>query len=360
MFTAILLNYTDWDNLDAADVFIMICWLFAAAFALKIIIDIGKAIYYERKKNTKESWRESNGKGSFTIYERNGLSTVARTYTGGERYIDGHLIQNADDMEKWNVLRGHQMALERRLYDIEYLLKKEDTDNGDALYREWLMRYDRYRTICISTGMWNWVVGDRKTFVPTSEQIAAEDRKKKETEQLFQSWKLAHDIYAKRRDGIIRYLESSPRKHAIKSRLVQDLSCGNAAERKELFKVYKKLKAQGVIGDKEIRSGVVETRIIIHRKKPDTTEQVTPSAYFHSKYMNIPKRDYYKTVYTVGSPENVDKVKNTCSFTSLTDGTKYYTSLEKCSCPAYERDGRCKHMIKLALHLGYLHETDFE
>ena len=40
-------------------------------------------------------------------------------------------------------------------------------------------------------------------------------------------------------------------------------------------------------------------------------------------------------------------------FTSKTSGERYTTSLERCTCPAFYKGYACKHMLALAMHLGY-------
>ena len=50
---------------------------------------------------------------------------------------------------------------------------------------------------------------------------------------------------------------------------------------------------------------------------------------------------------------NVDNEKNTAEYISVSRGDHYYTSLEKCTCPAYSKSYPCKHMVALANYLGY-------
>lgn len=136
------------------------------------------------------------------------------------------------------------------------------------------------------------------------------------------------------------------------------LSSGKTGHRKELQKAYNALLRREVIGEKKDENGRIVTRFIIRKKKEtDATSivELPASVYRPDLYSGIVKRTVYKAEITVGPPENLDRTKNTCTFTSLTDGSKYSTSLEKCTCPAYGGKEACKHMVKLAMTLGYYH-----
>ena len=83
-----------------------------------------------------------------------------------------------------------------------------------------------------------------------------------------------------------------------------------------------------------------------------------PSSTFkYEKYANVRKKDIYRVEYSVGIPEELDTEKNTCYFTSKASGKRYATSLEQCTCPAFVKGYRCKHMLALAMHLGYFDRT---
>ena len=84
-----------------------------------LIIVLIVTVYRSKQANnisgTNSSWREDNADGSFSIYDKQGVSTVVKTYEGGERYIDGHRCSTADDMARWYVKKGFGEGLERRL-----------------------------------------------------------------------------------------------------------------------------------------------------------------------------------------------------------------------------------------------------
>ena len=82
---------------------------------------------------------------------------------------------------------------------------------------------------------------------------------------------------------------------------------------------------------------------------------IDASVYHPELYNDLWHQIVNKAELTVGTPENLNREKNTCTFTSLTDGSVYSTSLEKCTCPAFGGKEPCKHMVKLAMFLGYYH-----
>ena len=298
------------------------------------------------------SWREDNGPGSFTIYDKKGAITVTKTYEGGDRYIDGHKCSTADDMTRWYIKKGLAEGFERRLHEIEHQLSRLNTDIGDNLLSEWKTRYDQYRQLCIKHGFWNWIIEDRSTFIPTSSQEAKEKEKIRQVEQLHAEWKqrmVENRI-------VLDYLEKCPRKHALKNTLVSDLTKGDPEKRKQVLAIYRRLKAAEVIGEKQNADKKAEARIIVRRSKGEKTVKPLPaSTYDPNRFANIRMADVYKVDYTIQEPQNLDREANTCTFVSMSSGVVYSTSLERCTCPAYYPGGACKHMLALAMRLGYYH-----
>ena len=298
------------------------------------------------------SWREENGPGSFTIYDKRGAVTVIKTYEGGERYIDGHRCSSADDMTRSYVKKGLCEGYERRLREIEKQLSRSNTDNGDALLSEWKSRYDQYRQLCISHGLWNWIIEDRSTFIPTPAQVTKEKAKTHQIEQLYTKWKqrmVENRI-------VLDYLEKCPRKHALKNTLINDLSENNPDKKKHVLTIYRRLKTAEVIAEKQNADKKVETRIIVRRKKGEKAIKALPaSTYDPGLFGDIRMADIYKVDYTVQEPQNLNRETNTCTFVSMSSGEIYSTSLERCTCPAYSKGRACKHMLALAMYLGYYH-----
>ena len=296
------------------------------------------------------SWREDNADGSFTIYDKHGSVTVIKTYDGGERYIDGHRVNSADDMAKWYVKKGFGEGLERRLCEIEHELEKLNSDGGNELLKEWDERYATYRNLCIETGMWNRVIGDRATFIPTAPQLELEKKRRESIIELYHQWQeclLDNQV-------VLSYLEKEPRKHCLKKTLIKELATDDPEKKKQIQAIYRRLLKAEIIGEKNNEKGEIETRIIIRRKPiPKKLPAQPPSTYHPDIYTNICMSDVYKVDYTVAEPEDLDQTNGTCFFTSKSSGERYATSLERCSCPAYCKGYACKHMLALALRLGY-------
>ena len=311
--------------------------------------------YKRIQKHQDGSWREENGNGSFSIYSKTGAVTVKRTYDGGERYINGHKVSTEDDMSRWSVMKGLGDGYRDRLSEIEYQLERCNTDDGDALLNEWNTRYQKYRQLCIDYGLWNWVIDDHTSFIPTATQIKRESDKKEQIIKLYEDWKKRMT----ENRVLFDYLNNCPRKHALKDVLIKDLSGNDTEKKKQIQAVYRRLKKAGTIADKENSEGKIESRIVIRRGGNKTTVIDLPaSSYQPALYAHIRKHDVYKADYTVGVPENLNREKNTCQFTSKTSGEKYVTSLEKCTCPAYRKGYACKHMLALAAHLGYFNKHE--
>ncbi len=276
------------------------------------------------------------------------------------RCVDGHLCRTDTDRHKWNIINTMAREMHYRLRRIELLLSDPATENGDTLYTEWKSRYDSYRAICVKYGMWNYQLEDYKTFIPTYPQAVAENTLKSRIDNLYTNWVQEHHQYVEENDLILNYLRMCPRHHAIKSDMVYDLSGGDSEEKKRIYRIYNRMKRKGLIADKQIAgTKQFETRIVTRREKEIQTVSIAPSSFNKELYSNLDQFDLFKVQNTVGEPSNVDRVKNTCTFESMANGEIYYTSLNMCSCPSFQNNGRCKHMIALAMYLGYLKKKDF-
>lgn len=296
------------------------------------------------------SWREDNADGSFTIYDKHGAGTVIKTYEGGERYINGHRVNSADDMAKWYVKKGFGEGLERRLCEIERELEKLNSDGGNELLKEWDERYATYRKLCIETGMWNWIIGDRATFIPTITQLEMEKKRRENVDVLYHQWQerlLDNQV-------VLNYLDKAPRKHCLKKTLIKELATDDPEKKKQIQTIYRRLLKAEIIGEKSNEKGEIETRLIVRRKAIKKELSAQPASTYHpDTFANIRMSDIYKVDYTVAEPEDLNKTNGTCFFTSKSSGERYATSLERCSCPAYCKGYACKHMLALAMQLGY-------
>ena len=306
------------------------------------------------RERTRTQHQTETYNSSFTIYDRSRYSTVAKTYEGGERYIDGHKCCTDDDMQRWYAMKGYSEGIERRLNEIEILLENLNNSGGETLLTEWNNRYDEYRQLCIVHGLWNRIIGDRATFVPTESQKKMEDEKRRHIDDLFHAWQQRMS----ENNVLLDYLEHKPRKHAIKNEMIKELAGSDPEKRKQIIIIYRRLKKTEVIAEKENSEGKTETRIIQRRKKDSKPKRLPASTYDPALYSRVMKRDIYKVDYSVAAPQEIDRLSNTCFFVSRSSGVTYSTSLERCTCPAYCKGGVCKHMLALAMHLGYFNRSN--
>lgn len=169
-------------------------------------------------------------------------------------------------------------------------------------------------------------------FIPTKEQREVEEARKELVAALYQEWQKR----MRENRVIIDYLERAPHKHSPKNALISDLSGSDEQNKKTIQNAYRRLLKAGILGEKNNDNGTIETRIIVRRSNAATKlPTLPPSTYQADIYANICRNDIYKVDYTVGPPEEIDRINNTCCFTSKSSGKKYATSLERCSCPAF-------------------------
>ena len=181
-----------------------------------------------------------------------------------------------------------------------------------------------------------------------------ENNRKEEIISLHEAWK--QRMVENR--TLLDYLEKCPRKHAPKNQIIKDLSEGDTEKKKKVMVIYRRLKTAEVIAEKQADDGTIETRIVVRRKKPDKPLKPLPPSVYHPEYYKlITKSDVYKADYSVNPPEDLDRTANICQFISKTSGEVYRTSLEKCTCPAYCKGYACKHMLALAMNLGYFNRS---
>ena len=169
-------------------------------------------------------------------------------------------------------------------------------------------------------------------FISTKEQREVEEARKDLVAALYQEWQKR----MRENRVIIDYLERAPRKHSPKNALISDLSGPDEQNKKTIQNAYRRLLKAGILGEKNNDNGTIETRIIVRRSNAATKlPTLPPSTYQADIYANICRNDIYKVDYTVGPPEEIDRINNTRCFTSKSSGKKYATSLERCSCPAF-------------------------
>lgn len=275
-------------------------------------------------------------------------------------YVDGHLVETRDDWVLWYVFFDLAKEIYHRLSSLRAQIGDVKTANATELYAEWKYRYNEYRQLCIDHGIWNDVIADRQPFIPTDGQIQREQMVLKSIEAVYQDIKKPQMEYQEEErriqaiaDAIVRYLECSMERMARRADTINAVAESEDAEKETVKKAYNRLAKAKRIEERK-QDGRIVSMLLPELPKP-TSEPERPekSIFYSDLYLNLAAKQQYKAMYSVGEPSDVDTHTNTATFESLVDGTLYYTSLESCTCPAFVRGAPCKHMVKLAAHLGY-------
>lgn len=336
-----------------------------------IIIVIATAVLiYSFFEDKKKKERSSNGRSynrdeeTHTVKGRPGQFNI--TYSGTVRYLNGKPIKTTDEFNKWQVINNHAIDIRNHLIMLHNQFTSGNDLQAKQHYQEWKEAYQKYRAIVVQHPLWNTYIESHELFTETPAQLAKEKAFLDAIEKKYKESELDREIYISEQydkhlleNEILNYLQNRPRKKCRKEEMIKALSACNKEKRKALQRIYQSLKFRDIIGDKRDEDGSIITRFIIRRKKaedPDSAEIILPaSTYKPEFYAKIYEPTVLKAILTVDPPQQLDKEKNTCRFISSTNGMVYYTSLEKCTCPAYSSKEPCKHMVKLAITLGYYH-----
>ena len=338
-----------------------------------IVISIAILIYsfFEEKKKKEQSANSRTythhsdiDEETHTVKGRPGQYNV--TYTSTTRYLNGKPIKTTDEFNKWKVINNHAIDLRNHLIMLQNHFTSGNDLQAKQHYQEWKECYQKYRAIVVQHPLWNTYIESHELFTETPAQLAKEKAFLAKVEKKYKEAELDREIYISEQydkhlleQEMLNYLQNCPRKKCRKEEMIKALSAGDKDRRKALQRVYQSMKLRDIIGDKRDENGNLITRFIIHRKKaedPDSLEIVLPaSTYKPELYAKIYEDTVLKATLTVDPPQRLNRSKNTCQFIISTSGTVYYTSLEKCTCPAYNTKEPCKHMVKLAITLGYYH-----
>lgn len=75
-----------------------------------------------------------------------------------------------------------------KIKGAEYPLSKIFSSDFDYEIPSFQRPYATYRNLCIETGMWNRVIGDRATFIPTAPQLELEKKRRESIIELYHQW----------------------------------------------------------------------------------------------------------------------------------------------------------------------------
>ena len=323
-------------------------------------------IEYPKGCNPETTVITSHGKYGTTFYDYG-------TYDGQVRFIDGHPIKTPEDWDKWCVVKNHSRDIEAHLVTLKHEMeKKHKANNIRSLYTEWLDYYEKYRSWCAQYLLWNCILEEKEPFVPTSLQVAKEKHmldkmekfcKKCEDDQLDYHADIAEKI--KHGEHITAALLKFPYHRGYRHIVINELSKGDKQLKEQYMKAYRYLRSQGIIIEKKDETGHFLFRKAPVRKYQDDDNscesgqhsQLEPSTFKPWRYETVTNYTKCKVRYTVDVPRDLDRSGNRCTFISTANGEIHRTSLEQCTCLAYQNNGSrepCKHMVALAIHLGYI------
>jgi len=345
--------------------------ILVVAFFIIMGIVIASGTSTSTHSSLPEHYQDDDGTPMHTVYKAPGESGFsAISYSGDIRYLDGVPIKTIAQFDRWRVINNHALSIRDHLKELEYQFTDKKDLQAKQHYEEWKEYYQKYRQLIVRHRLYNMVIGQHEPFTETSYQLAAEKRFLEELEKKYKAADDEREIYIDElyeknqvEQEIIQYLQGCPRKKCLKTDMIKALAKNNSERRKALQRAYTSLLRREIIGEKKDENGRIVTRYIIRRKKPGDGDepafvQLPASVYRPEFYTGLWKQIVNKAELTVGPPEHLDRSKNTCTFTSLSNGSVYSTSLEKCTCPAFGGKEPCKHRVKLAMYLGYYHKGD--
>lgn len=281
------------------------------------------------------------------------------------RHLNGKPLISDADWDLWWVMKGMSDGYSRHLNELEHEIEAPSAEHPEQALTDWMKTYEKYRSLCLKYGIWNAIIGDRQPFTASSSQRLAEEEVKRKLRLRFEAAAIPRAEYRRQaeeeaalRRFMLDALPPGRGSEALRHEWMREVCEKQGVEKSELWKVYRKMLRDGFVAERADGNHY----LVKKRNTPCAKDQKKPpalpaSVFVPGNYVNLTRKDRYKVLYTVGIPENIDRVKNTCEFVSLTSGERYRTSLQKCTCPAFSSPlYPCKHMITLAVSLGYLKE----
>lgn len=347
---------------------IMISYIISHPLFLFIFILVCPLVYFtvswiwKQLRGSEDEFFDDQGNHCHRVYrDSNGGSILA--YSGDQRYLDGKPIKTIEDFERWQVVNNHALAIKDHLRGLRIRFLDPHEARAEQLYQEWQSQYQYYRQLVVRHCLWNIAVEIYAPFVESPRQLEIEKSFLEKQEKEFEQTKPAREAYmlsayeeylAERE--MLDYLEQCRHKKCKKRKMIEDLAAGDMEKRKLLNRRFHSLELRGIVGQQKDDNGDLVARRIIRRKlqKEESLPIPEKSVYRPEWYRGVDRVAILKSVETVGQPFEVDRDAGTCHFKSLVTGEEYRTSLEKCSCLAFENDNRtpCKHMIALSRYLG--------
>lgn len=292
-----------------------------------------------------------------------GLSvSIESERSAGGRHINGRPLSSDADWDLWYVMKGQSEGFERRLSELEREIESPSCEHPEQALEEWYQRYESYRSLCLRYGIWNRLIDDRQPFTASLAQRKAEDCLKERLSQRYEAAELPRQEYRRQMEYeeslCQRLLGTFPGKRSeevLRHKWLRLAGEQMNAEKADVWKAYRRLLKKGLLKEQKFDNYYLVKKGYPRTSKAESPPPLPPSDFVPGNYANLTRRDRYKARFTVGPCENLDREKNSAEFVSLTCGERYRTSLQKCTCPAFDSPhSPCKHMVALAAQLDYL------
>lgn len=327
--------------------------LFFISIYINLQADKTDDISYNKSKNYR-SIKTSNRSSSY--------------YSDNRYFLNGKPVKNDREFRQWVIVKNVSVNMKNHIKQLESELTDYRNLDAYSSFRQWQQDYNKYRNYCMHHKLWNLVLGDIEPFIPNEyqlvlekEYISAVEQGYRESQSKRADFKIEQDQIDIVKPKILDYISSQYGKRAIRSTMLNDITEETELSKNTVRKAYRRLLKDGTIGEKKNENNRYVVRII-HRRKKSAPEPVSispsikSSVYRKSLYANVDIYMFDKVKYSTDKPFIINKEKNIGIFTSMADGSKYTTTLESCTCPSAQREIPCKHMVALAVHLGYLKE----
>lgn len=277
--------------------------------------------------------------------------------------IDGKKVKTDEDWQRWWIIRDFSVSIGVSLNEVEEQIKTAKCDNVEEAYSDWQELYTRLRNLCIKHSLWNVAIQDREPFIPTEWQIKKEETLKLYMQACYQEGLKRQRVnqekekkYVERQARVLDYLAQNKGGDVVRHAMIDSLSQDDPTMKKEYLETCIRMVKEKVLSESRNDSG----RITIKKrrksnKSSEPSDAIIPTTFRESWYSLIPQKTIYKVQYTVGQPIDLNKEANAAVFKSLSSRNTYHTSLEACTCHAFVDDSTlpCKHMVALAIHLGF-------
>lgn len=301
-----------------------------------------------------------------TICEEGVGYTYYRDYGGEIRYVNGMPLKTTDDLVEWQTIMAHGKNMYGRMLKYEDIITGSSEEEAAKALISWESLFIDYRSYVLKHGLYNELIGDRKPYKGTADQLCIEDSVRTHIGLLYQESKIKRQIILEAKNQILTYTHDHKGEDRRKSTLIRTVYPTVGDDKRNLYqRAYKELLADGVIREIIRQNGTRYIQLCSKKKgnfskkfnntleiSLDTFSKLIQSQLNPELYANLDFKTICKARYDVGAPRDLDRNRNNCTFISESTGEPYTTSLEACTCPAFQNGiNPCKHMVKLKIVL---------